>query len=140
MNTMSTQNTMKHMSNELCGGYILLPTYDDSIPANPGDDETPMMYFAVSIKGIKDFVHGDELAVAHWLSEFTYDDAQQLLGSASLAGEVAFEYHPNCEEQFDNINITDGSRLDAFMDFVSGKLQEEGHGAASDCLDAMFNI
>lgn len=140
MNTMSTQNTMKHMSNELCGGYILLPTYDDNIPANPGDDETPMMYFAVSIKGIKDFVHGDELAVAHWLSEFTYDDAQQLLGSASLAGEVAFEYHPGCEELFENINITDTSRLDAFMDFVSGKLQEEGQGDASLCLDMMFNL
>lgn len=139
MDTMNTTNSMKHTSNELNGGYILLPTYDDNLPASPADDETPVMYFAVSIDGIKNFVHGDELAAAHWLSEFTYDDAQQLLGSASLSGEVAFEYHPNCESQFENINITDPDRLSAFMDFISGKLQEEGQSIASICLDEMFN-
>ena len=88
----TTTNTIKHTTNELSGGYILLPTYDDSLPVDPADDETPVMYFAVSIKGIKDFIRGDDLAVAHWLSEFTYDDSQQLLGFAALNGEVAFEW------------------------------------------------
>ena len=49
----ATTNIMKHTTNELSGGYILLPTYDDSLPVDPADDETPVMYFAVSIKGIK---------------------------------------------------------------------------------------
>ena len=136
----TTTNTIKHTTNELSGGYILLPTYDDSLPVDPADDETPVMYFAVSIKGIKDFIRGDDLAVAHWLSEFTYDDSQQLLGFAALNGEVAFEYHSSCDGQFENINITDSDRLSAFIDFVSGKLQEEGQSAASACLDAIFNI
>ena len=136
----ATTNIMKHTTNELSGGYILLPTYDDSLPVDPADDETPVMYFAVSIKGIKDFVRGDDLAAAHWLSEFTYDDSQQLLGFAALNGEVAFEYHPCCDSQFENINIIGPDRLSAFIDFVSGKFQEEGQSRASACLDDMFNF
>ena len=31
----ATTNIMKHTTNELSGGYILLPTYDDSLPVDP---------------------------------------------------------------------------------------------------------
>lgn len=127
-----------HIDNNLVGGYILLPAYDeDAVTAET--DETPVLYFAIKKEAINQFVGGDDTAVDHWLSEFTYEDSTELLAFGRLAGEVIFEYSQDADKGFLAVNITDTNALGAFMDFISGKLQESGETSASQALDGMFN-
>jgi len=128
-----------HSDNNLIGGYILLPAYDAAATMDESD-EAPVSYYAIKKTDINQFVGGDDIAVEHWLSEFTYDDSTELLGFGLLSGGVIFEYHPNADNEFDKVNITSKEAMCAFIDFVSGKLQEAGETEASKYLDAMFSL
>lgn len=140
---------MPHTDNSLAGGYILIPTYavldDKDASMLKGNDEVPVMYFAILKDAILRYLHdeseqGAESAVDHWLNEFDYEESQALYAFGLLEGAVAFSWCEYLDEPFHAINITDQNAIAATVDLLSGKLQESGYTEASKYLDAMFNL
>lgn len=127
-----------HTDNNLAGGYILLPAYDEDDKS--GSDEVRIIYFAIDKEALKAFLGTDEVGVEHWLSEFTYDDSTEILQYGLLADNVAFVYNPDADDKLNMVRIQDNNALSAFIDFISGKLQENGMTDASKYLDCMFDL
>lgn len=132
---------------ELAGGYLLLPmsAYGAYLEGSEGEDK-PTMYFAIIKDEIMNYLNApveDLSTVNQWLETFSEEEARALYDFAELDGPsdaVPFTWVPYAEEPLEIQCIESHSSMLALMDFLSGKLQENGFEDASKYLDAIFGI
>lgn len=135
-----------HDSNELSGGYILLPVHaeltDEEADAIDGDDEMPLMYAAISRESLKRYLgeNTTDEELEHWLSDANSEDTDDVYGFALLDDGVAFTWDELRDEPFEVVGIDSFQAMQAAMDFISGKMQESGYGDASMWLDSLFDL
>ena len=136
-----------HDSMELSGGYVLLPVSaeltDDDYNALDDEDDIPVMYAAVSRDSLKRYL-GESTTdeeLDHWLyDESTREDTDNAYGFALLDDSVAFTWDELRDEPFEVVGITSYQAMQAAMDFISGKMQEQGYSDASKWLDCLFDL
>lgn len=134
--------------NKLAGGYIWLFTYadlsDEESKAESENDEVPTAVVAVKESWLRDFIKedfGDESdAVDCFLEEYTYDEMAQLEAAAILDGAVAFQDRFGYDGSFKFYGSLDENAVLAFIDYVSGCLNERGFAEASKYLDVTFSL
>lgn len=125
--------------NTLAGGYILLSTYatltDEEAKALRDTDETPTAVIAVKKDWLEAWIKPEYATLEEFLDDYTFDTIANLSAEAELEGELAFEYRDGLDDPFLFPNGCSGDAMLAFVDFLSGKLQENGHEEASKYLD-----
>lgn len=141
-----TQETSKDAirGNTLAGGYILLSTYatltDEEAKVLRDADETPTAVIAVKKDWLEAWIKPEYATLEEFLDDYTFDTIANLSAEAELNDELAFEYRDGLDDPFLFPNGCSGDALLAFADFLSGKLQENGHTEASKYLDCMFSL
>lgn len=133
-----------HRHNFLAGGYVLLETYallsDEEAKALKDTDEVPTAYIAVKEDYLREYVREEFTDLETFFNEYTYDTIEGLEAMATLNGALAFTYRADADVCFDFPAECPGGAMLAFVDFLSGKLEDEGHEEASKFLDCMLNI
>ena len=134
-----TSESGAHQSNNLAGGYILVSTYatltDEEAKALRDTDETPTAVIAVKKDWLEAWIKPEYATLEEFLDDYTFDTIANLSAEAELEGELAFEYRDGLDDPFLFPNGCSGDAMLAFVDFLSGKLQENGHEEASKYLD-----
>ena len=129
----------KRQDNTLAGGYILLSTYatlpDEEAKALRDTDETPTAVIAVKKDWLEAWIKPEYATLEEFLDDYTFDTIANLSAEAELEGELAFEYRDGLDDPFLFPKGCSGDAMLAFVDFLSGKLQENGHEEASKYLD-----
>jgi len=130
--------------NRLAGGYILLSTYatlsDEEARALRDTDETPTAVIAVKEDFLREWIKPEYGSLEEFLGDYTFDTAVELSATAELNGALAFEYRCGLDDPFLFASNLDKDAILAYSDFLSGKLQENGHEEASKYLDCLFSF
>lgn len=130
--------------NTLAGEYILVSTYatltDEEAKALRDTDETPTAVIAVKKDWLEEWIKSEYATLEEFLGDYTFDTIANLSAEAELNGKLAFEYRDGLDDPFLFPNGCSGDALLAFADFLSGKLQENGHEEASKYLDCLFSL
>ena len=130
--------------NMLAGGYILLSTYatltDEEAQVLRDTDETPMAVIAVKKDWLEAWIKPEYATLEEFLNDYTFDTIANLSAEAELNDTLAFEYRDDLDDPFLFPRSCSGDALLAFADFLSGKLQENGHTEASKYLDCLFSL
>lgn len=133
-----------HRGNDLAGGYILLSTYatlpDEEAKALRDTDETPTAVIAVKKDWLEAWIKPEYATLEEFLDDYTFDTIANLSADAELNGELAFEYRDGLDDPFLFPKGCSGDAMLAFADFLSGKLQENGHEEASKYLDCLLSL
>lgn len=134
----------KPRDNFLAGGYVLLETHaalsDEEANALKDTDEVPTAYIAVKEDYLREYIHEEFSNLEEFLDEYTYDTIEDLEAMAELNRALAFTYRADADTCFDFPEVCQGGAMLAFADFLSGKLQDEGHEEASKFLDCMLGV
>lgn len=130
--------------NMLAGGYILLSTYatltDEEAQVLRDTDETPTAVIAVKKDWLEAWIKPEYATLEEFLNDYTFDTIANLSAEAELEGELAFEYRDGLDDPFLFPKGCSGDAMLAFADFLSGKLQENGHEEASKYLDCLLSL
>lgn len=130
--------------NTLAGGYILVSTYatlsDEEAKALRDTDETPTAVIAVKKDFLEEWIKPEYTSLEEFFGDYTYDAIEGLMGAAILHNAFAFEYRDGLDDPLIFGGGLDGDAVLAYTDFLSGKLQENGHEEASKYLDCLFSL
>ena len=134
-------------NNTLAGGYILVSTYatlsDEEAKALRDTDETPTAVIAVKKDFLEEWIKPEYASLEEFFGDYTYDTIDGLMGlmsAAILHNAFAFEYRDGLDDPFIFGGSLDEDAVLAYTDFLSGKLQENGHEEASKYLDCLFSL
>jgi len=130
----SEKTAKKEGPNEEClaGDYILLMTHTtltDKKAAGKNSDNAPLTYIAVK----RDWFE-------QWGMTYTARDTDTMRTQAELDGALAFVYCADYDDSFQFPTKCEGNAMLAFADFLSGRLQENGHEDASKYIDALLEL
>lgn len=134
-----------HTSQELVGGYVLISTYASSLSEaaeseSQCEDERPTAVLAIKKEFLESWGKPEFSSLKELLDTYTYDDIETLASDAAQAGALGFEYRFSTEPAFSFPNTCTGEAMTAFADYLSGKLQENGHTEASKYLDCLLSL
>lgn len=131
------------LSNRLAGGYVLVSTYASLSDAEAAlledSDETPVAVIAVKEDFLASYVHEEFGSLEEFFGDYTYDSIMGLEADAELAGALAFSYSDRTKKRFAFPASAPSGAFLAYIDFLSGKLQEQGYQRASEFLDGLLH-
>ena len=140
----SSKTPASSRDNRLAGGYILLSTYatltDDEAKALRDTDEMPTAVIAIKEAYLREWIKPEYSSLEEFLDDYTFDTIASLSAEAELHGVLAFEYREGLDDPFVFGSSFGKDAVLAYTDFLSGKLQENGHEAASKYLDCLLSI
>lgn len=121
---------------ELSGGYLFLPTSTGT------SSDGSYIWYAVSHEALCGYLRENNVAEDSFLSEFTSEEVDELVAYAMLKSDdgVAFSYCADRDEPFEVFSISGWNAMAAFLDVLSGGLQEAGYQDASKYIDALFDL
>lgn len=120
----------------LAGGFCLVKSIDTD---NPNDVDLPVL-IAVKEDSLLAFVNEKGYdSLEEFYSKYTAKSVGNLERWANYAGKMAFSFHTGTGEfMIPTYMKNDG--VFALIDFISGKLQENGFTDASKYLDCLFEL
>lgn len=120
----------------LAGGFCLVKSIDTD---NPNDVDLPVL-IAVKEDSLLAFVNEKGYdSLEEFYSKYTAKSVGNLERWANYAGKMAFSFHTGTGEfMIPAYMKNDG--VFALIDFISGKLQENGFTDASKYLDCLFEL
>ena len=125
--------------------YILLTTFAELTPEEAEfanrSGESPLAVVSVAREYLERWILcSDFRSLDEFLSTFTYDIVEVLAADAERAGFLAFYYRPNLDQHFKFPEFCRGDALEAFADFLSSLLNDNGYIDASKYLDALMEL